>query len=270
MGFFKNFILFALSLTLLLSNFACSKDLASRELFVIHIHGDWCKTCNKIDNVIHSAEDYFNSNERVTYVVFDETNPETIESSRQIAEEFGLAGLFEYERHTGELLFVDKNTRRILTRYYGVSDRQQYIDTTEKILDGIKVPDIDKHRTSYDLSKPPVDEIKGAKLYVIDVHHDKCGGCSATTPVFEALAKEYLDDRNVSFFTFDLTTRESIDQSRTVASRLGLKEIYDAQKHTGEVLFVDALSKTIVNRLVTETDKSKYRTIIDKFFLALR
>ena len=37
----------------------CWKDTSKKELFVIHIHGDWCKTCDKVDPVVHSLQSYF-------------------------------------------------------------------------------------------------------------------------------------------------------------------------------------------------------------------
>jgi len=257
----KNFLwLLIIFITINLS--ACQK--ANRDLYAIHIHGDWCKTCQKIDPVLEEMKGYFKS-KGIDYLVFNETDPKALTEAYDEAAKYGLEELFENERHTGELLFVDKRTKKVLTRYYGIADKEKYIEATEKILNGEKVPNIERPKPSYQLSKPPLREILKAKLYLIDLHHDKCGGCSITTPVFEDLAEDYLKNDDISFFTFDLTNKESIEQSRKLAKGLGLLSLYNKQKHTGEVLFVDAKTKAIIGRLVTETDPAKYRSIIKKF-----
>lgn len=91
-----------------------------------------------------------------------------------------------------------------------------------------------------------------------------CEGCSITAPVFEAVAEEYLSNQDVSFFTFDLSTKATVDQTRDLAQELGIEGIYNAQKHTGEVLFIDPVNKKVLETLVLETDKSKYRKLIAK------
>ena len=235
-----------------------------KELFVIHIHGDWCKTCDKVDPVIHSLEGYFKNKSGAQYIVFDETSSESLTKSKKVAEELGLDEIFEYQRHTGEVLFVNKSTKQVIATLCGIDDRAKYIDITEKLLAGKSVESIDKKPASYKLSKPPIERIKQAKLYVIDIHHNKCGTCAITAPVFEKVAEEYKDNINVSFFTFDLSTPKTIDETRKLVASLGLTNIYNSHKHTGEVLCVDATTKKQVgDSLVAETDTSKYHSIIN-------
>ncbi len=249
-------ILFALILS------SCSKlnisSKANRELFAVHIHGDWCKTCNKIDTVIHSLEPFFKENPKVSYVVFDETNEQTVKESAAHAAKLGLTDLFEHERHTGELLFVDKKSKKILTKFYGIEDSETYKDAVSKLLIGNNVQSILKAPKEYFLSKPPLEEIKKAKLYVIDIHHDMCGSCEVTAPIFEDVARRYLKNNQISFFTFDLSTPRTVDDTRKLAEALGINKIYESQKHTGEVLFVNAMKKEIIDRLVMEENKRTY------------
>lgn len=236
----------------------------AKELYVVHIHGEWCKTCEKVDEIIHSAEEYFKSRDHVEYLVFDESHATTLKDSAKLAEEKGLEDIFEHERHTGEVLYIDKASKKVLTRFYGVTEKGIYIQATEDLLNGAEVASIEAERKLYELSKPPIDEIKEAKLYVVDVHHDMCGGCATTAPVFEEVADKYDRKEYVSFFTFDLTTRETIEETRKLAEELGIEEIYNNQKHTGEVLFIDAQNKQVLDTLVLEEDPDVYHKLIKR------
>lgn len=241
-----------------------SSDDQAKELYVVHIHGTWCKTCEKIDPVIHSAEEYFKTRDHVEYLVFDETHATTLKDSEKLAQEKGLEDIFENERHTGEVLYIDKATKKILTRFYGVTEKGIYVQATEDLLNGSQVASIEAPRKLYELSKPPVDEIKQAKLYVVDIHHDMCGGCAITAPVFESVATKYVKKDSVCFFTFDLTDRKTIAETRKLAEELGIMDIYNSQKHTGEVLFIDAKNKAVLDTLVLEEDPELYHQTIKR------
>lgn len=236
-----------------------------RGLYIIHIHGDWCKTCASIDSPIHSIEPYMNEKKDVEYLVFDQTNAKAIHDSLAMAKTYGLGNLFEHQRHTGEVLFVDKETKKILTKVYGVTSADTYKDITEKLLRGEHVPHLLAQRKKYDLSKPEFDEAAQADLLVIDIHHDMCSGCETTAPIFEEVAKKYRHKDEVCFLTFDLTTPQTIDESRNLARGLGIESIYNSHKHTGEVIFVDLKSKKVLGSLITETDKDKYYKLVREY-----
>ncbi len=236
----------------------------ARKLFVVHIHGDWCKTCGSIDSIIHETEDYWTKRDNVEYLVFDETNPAKIKASAAIAMKLNLADHFENERHTGELLFIDQDTKKILTKFYGVASQEQYIEATEELLKGNEVASILAKRRNYQLSKPTKKEIQKAKLLVIDIHHDMCGGCSITAPVFEEVAKDYIKDKRVCFMTFDLSDRTTTKATRELAQELEIEEIYNNQKHTGEVLFVKRKNNEILDKLILERDIQVYHDLIKK------
>ena len=234
-------------------------------LYVIEIHGDWCKTCDKIAAPIQSLKSYFQNQPNVDFLVFDQTNPKTLNQSLNLAKQHGLGNLFEHQRHTGEVLFVDKATKKVLTRVYAVTSADKYKDIAQKLLAGKSVPSILARRRQYDLSKPDLDEVEKADLLVIDIHHDMCGGCAITAPVFEEVAKKYRRKKQVCFMTFDLTNPQTIDQTRNLARASGLEYIYNNHKHTGEVLFVNADSKNILGRLTLETNKNKYHDLIKQY-----
>lgn len=232
------------------------------ELFIIHIHGDWCNTCSQLDSVIHEAANQFNDRKNIKYLIFDETNPESLQKTAKLAKEYGLEELYENERHTGEVLYVDPTKKEVVVRYYGVDKVEQYVKAADDLLAGKDVASIEAKRREYDLSKPEAEIIKQAKLFVIDIHHDMCGGCSITAPIFEEVAKDYVEDQDVCFFTFDLTTPETVKETRELAQELDIEKIYNEQKHTGEVLFVNPETKEIVATLVLEKNKDRYHECI--------
>ncbi|MDD9897829.1 MAG: thioredoxin family protein [Candidatus Melainabacteria bacterium] len=234
------------------------------KLFVIHIHGDWCKTCSKIDDVIHETADYWSQRKNVEYLVFDETSAEKLKSSSRLAVEHGLEDLFEYERHTGEVLFVDQASKSILAKFYGVDTKEEYIDATEALLRGKEVESVLAEGRRYWLSKPDIEVIRKAQLLVIDVHHDLCGGCAVTAPIFEKVAKDYVRNKKICFMTFDLTTKETTDQAKKIAEELNIERIFNENKHTGEVLFVDLKDRKVLSTLVLERDQQVYHKLIRK------
>ncbi len=242
---------------------ACTPLATKRKIYAIHIHGDWCSTCALVDKVVHQAFTEL-KNKNIEFIVFDETDPISVMESEKIAKAKQLEEIFEFERHTGELLYVDQVSKNILTRFYGVNSKAQYQKAAQDLVDGKEVANIEAKLRNYQLSKPELEEIKKAKLLAIDLHHDRCGGCSITTPVFEKVAKSYKKNKDVAFMTFDLTNDETIKYTQNLASELGLEKIYREQKHTGEVLFVDAKKKEIMASLVLEQDETKYHSLIER------
>lgn len=259
---YNNHVPYALIALLFLT--ACSKQISQKDIFAIHIHGDWCNTCKTVDPVIHEAAAVLKDNKHVEVIIFNETNPESVAKSGKLAHQKGLDEIFEFERHTGEMLFVDKANNEILTKFYGVNNVEQYVQAALDIIDGKEVESIEAQRKNYDLSKPSIEKVKKAKLYVVDLHHDRCGGCSITTPVFERVAEKYKKNKKIAFMTFDLTTRDTVLDTQKLAKALEIEDIYKAQKHTGEVLFIDAKKKEILASLVLERDDEKYHKLIDK------
>jgi len=260
------FNLYPLTLLLsfvLLSLLSCSRA-EKAQLYLVHIHGDWCNTCKRIDNVIHKVGEHYQDDKEVKFVIFDETSPESVAKSAQLAENLGLEDVFEHQRHTGEVLYVDASSKKVLTKFYGVGEEQEYIISASKILAGKQVPDRLPNPPAYELSKPGLDRLTKAKLYVVDIHHDMCGSCAVTAPVFEEVAEDYANDPDVVFMTFDLTTPRTIDETRELVTKVGLKDIYDARKHTGEVLFVSAADKKLEATLVMERDQEVYHQCIKK------
>ncbi|NQY79628.1 MAG: hypothetical protein HRT47_04880 [Candidatus Caenarcaniphilales bacterium] len=196
------------------------------------------------------------------YLKFDQSNPETLLISEKLAKKHGLEEIFEVERHTGEVIFIAADKRTVLARFYGVDDSKVYMAAVKKLIRGESFESMPAKRKEYSLSKPSVEEIKKAKLYVVDIHHDMCGGCATTAPVFEEVALDYKENSDVSFFTFDLSSPETVKETAKLATELGIYDIYKTHKHTGEVLFIDAGSKEIVRTIALEENHEVYYRII--------
>lgn len=234
-----------------------------RELYVIHIHGDWSKACKKIEPSLQELNsEIFAKNKHVKYLVFDQTNGATLKASKQLAKQNGLLRLFEEEKHTGEVLFVDKVSRLVLARFYEVADKELYTKTMQDLLAGKKVEGVLPVTKTYEHPKHNLEAIKQAKLYLIKIHHDQCTNCVITAPVFEAVAKDFVKNPDIAFITFDISSPQAIKKTKNFVKILGLMQIYNSEKHSGEVLFVDPATKEIKERLVAEVNRWNYHNII--------
>jgi thiol-disulfide isomerase/thioredoxin len=261
---------FNLTLVALLAllQFACTTN--KPKLYVVDIHGDWCNTCKRTDKALTIVKERLAKDPKVKFLVLNQTEPDALDLSKETAELNGLSEIYEYERHTGEVLFVEPASARhpkpkILAKYYDVQDADKYLNAIDELLAGHDVQSILAEKRDYELSKPNASDLEEAELYVVDIHHDMCGGCALTAPNFEEVAKNYEGKPKVAFMTFDLTTKTTTDESRMLANDLGIKDIYDTHKHTGEVLFIDAKTKQIIDTLVLEQDQAKYHELVAKY-----
>ena len=85
-------------------------------------------------------------------------------------------------------------------------------------------------------------------LYVVKVHADWCGACTALTPVLEEV-RSSLADKPVLFLELDVTDAKRTSQSRLLAAALGIEAPFKANNKTGLVLLVDPAKKAVVETL---------------------
>ena len=85
----------------------------TREVIIVYIRADWSAMSKKIDPYIKKAESYFIIKDEVRYLTFDLTNAKTITRSHRQAKIHGLGESFSYEKHTGEVLFFDRDTNYV-------------------------------------------------------------------------------------------------------------------------------------------------------------
>ncbi len=85
-------------------------------------------------------------------------------------------------------------------------------------------------------------------LYVVKVHADWCGACTALIPVLEEV-RTSLADKPVLFLEMDVTDAKRTSQSRLLAAALGIEEPFKANNRTGLVLVIDPEKKAVVETL---------------------
>lgn len=88
----------------------------------------------------------------------------------------------------------------------------------------------------------------GPALYVVKVHADWCGACTALIPVLEEV-RTSLADKPVLFLELDVTDAKRTSQSRLLAAALGIEASFKANNRTGLVLLIDPDKKAVVETL---------------------
>ncbi len=83
-----------------------------------------------------------------------------------------------------------------------------------------------------------------AQPYVVKVHADWCGTCSALEPTWKKIEAEY--QGKARLVVFDVTNKKAVEKSRTEAKLLGLTEVFDRYKgKTGTIVVLDAQGNPI-------------------------
>jgi len=99
-----------------------------------------------------------------------------------------------------------------------------------------------------------------AQPYVVKVHADWCGTCSALEPTWEKIEAEY--QGKARLVVFDVTNKKAIDKSRAEAKLLGLTEVFDRYKgKTGTIAVLDAQRNPIAV-MKGELDFTRYKEAI--------
>lgn len=98
-----------------------------------------------------------------------------------------------------------------------------------------------------------------AALMAVKFWHQTCPACREIDPRFAQIRKEFAD-RPVLFVTFDMSTQQSRAQSKMLAERLGIEDLYeDNFGATGYVVLVDAETRREVDRLTASQDTRTMR-----------
>ena len=109
-----------------------------------------------------------------------------------------------------------------------------------------------------------VKKVNNSKLILVDVYHDQCGTCKFIEPAFKKLQSDYAQNPDIVFLKYDLSNPFTNIRSMRIAKALGLEDIYNSQRYTGIVLFIDSKTKQVVDTLIGESNIEKYNKIIQE------
>ena len=112
--------------------------------------------------------------------------------------------------------------------------------------------------------KNTVDKIENSKLLILDIYHNRCESCKYIEPVIKKLEEDYSQNPKLVFLKYDLSNPFTIFDSRKLAKRVGLENIYKSQRFSGIVLIINPSSKQVLDSLVGEYNIDKYVQIIEK------
>ena len=106
----------------------------------------------------------------------------------------------------------------------------------------------------------PVEGEGDPALYVVKVHADWCGSCTALVPILEEV-QAGVADQAVLFVELDVTDSTLTSQARLLAAALDVEEHFKANNQTGLVLLINAQDHTL---LETVTKQNSAAEIVGK------
>ena len=109
-----------------------------------------------------------------------------------------------------------------------------------------------------------INKVNNSKLILLDVYQDGCGTCKFIEPAFEKLKSDYAQNPDIVFLKYDLSNPFTNIRSMRIAKALGLEDIYNSQRYTGIVIFIDSKTKQVVDSLIGESNIEKYNKIIQE------
>ena len=106
----------------------------------------------------------------------------------------------------------------------------------------------------------PVEGEGDPALYVVKVHADWCGSCTALVPILEEV-QAGVADQPVLFVQLDVTDSTLTSQARLLAAALDVEDHFKANNKTGLVLLINAQDHTL---LETVTKQNSAAEIVGK------
>ena len=106
----------------------------------------------------------------------------------------------------------------------------------------------------------PVEGEGDPALYVIKVHADWCGSCTALVPILKEV-RAAVADQAVLFVELDVTDSTLTSQARLLAAALDVEDHFKANNKTGLVLLINPQDHTL---LETVTKQNSAAEIVGK------
>jgi thiol-disulfide isomerase/thioredoxin len=109
------------------------------------------------------------------------------------------------------------------------------------------------------------NETAEAKIIGVKMDAEWCGYCRVMNPKLDEVMPEFINE-SILFVKFNMTNEFTLAQSRLLANRMGLLEIFDTQQgKTGYMLLIDSASGEVLKRLDSDLSKEDLRTEIKKY-----
>lgn len=103
------------------------------------------------------------------------------------------------------------------------------------------------------------DSADTPRVLALRFWHDTCPACREIGPRYDTVSSEFATG-SILFVTFDMTTGESRQQAKLLASALGLADLYeDRFGDTGYVLLVDVETREVLGELTTADSLASMR-----------
>jgi len=107
-----------------------------------------------------------------------------------------------------------------------------------------------------------VTNANDSRLIILDVYHKNCKSCKLIEPVIEELKTLHSENKDIVFLKYDLSNPITIFKSKQIANALGLEQIYNLQRYSGLVLFIDSRKKQVTDTLIAEYNIEKYNEVV--------
>lgn len=106
----------------------------------------------------------------------------------------------------------------------------------------------------FTISANQVESKEDPAVIAMYMYADWCGACQAIKPKMEE-AKPEFEGQPVLFVKMNMTNDFTAHQSKLLAARLGLSEIFEKNEGmTGFVLLLDANTNEVIDKITTDDD----------------
>ena len=108
----------------------------SSKLIILDIYHNRCESCKKIEPIIEKLKTIYSSDENIVFLKYDLSNPFTIYSSRRLAKQLGLEGIYKPQRFSGVVLIIDTQKKLVLDTLTAEYNLNKYNEVIEERLKG--------------------------------------------------------------------------------------------------------------------------------------
>lgn len=110
-------------------------ELRRADVMLVKVHADWCGHCARLTPHWEQAMESRLGDQNVLFVKLDITNPQTKGHSEMLANELGLAKIWEERSsRTGQMFIVDRESKKILADFNSSTSGDEIASALDKAL----------------------------------------------------------------------------------------------------------------------------------------